>query len=125
MPGGGACRPTTSKDLARALSGGGDDVLASQHSGRQRQEQRSELDRTGGARGLMSARQFLKRALPACVFLAVTVTIPGGPLLPRLARGTESLQTRRWSKRDTKSRSHMNGTSAKLGPSHRRLARGP
>src|SRR5271168_2971530 len=107
MPGGGACRPTTSKDLARALSGGGDDVLASQHSGRQRQEQRSELDRTGGARGLMSARQFLKRVLPACVFLAVTVTIPGGPLLPRLARGTESLQTRRWSKGDSNRWSHL------------------
>src|SRR5271155_3848069 len=57
----------------------------------------------------MSARQFLKRVLPACVFLAVTVTIPGGPLLPRLARGTESLQTRRWRKADSNSRSHPTG----------------
>jgi hypothetical protein len=31
---------------------------------------------------------------------------PGGPLPPRLARGTESLQTRRWSKGDSNSPSH-------------------
>jgi putative SOS response-associated peptidase YedK len=33
------CRPTTFKGLARALSGGGDDVLAGEHPGRERQEQ--------------------------------------------------------------------------------------
>jgi hypothetical protein len=42
---GAACRPTTIKGLARALSGGRDDLLTGEYPGRQRQEQRPEPDR--------------------------------------------------------------------------------
>jgi putative SOS response-associated peptidase YedK len=40
----GTGRRSTSKGPAHSLSGGGDDLLARQHPGRQRQEQRPELD---------------------------------------------------------------------------------
>jgi hypothetical protein len=41
-------------------------------------------------------------------------TTPGGPLPPRLARGTESLQTRRWSEADSNRRSHFKAMAASL-----------
>jgi hypothetical protein len=46
------------------------------------------------------------------------------PIYREIARASERVQwTHRWSKRDSKSRSHVNGTTMERAPSHRRLAR--